>query len=80
MMKTIFTPEHRKLIGWLAAERRFQEISQGDLANKMGFANSNYISKIEQFDTKLDIAEYVHYCKAIDVDLHEGIDIPLMGR
>ncbi|NVK24224.1 MAG: helix-turn-helix transcriptional regulator [Gammaproteobacteria bacterium] len=79
-MKTIFTPEYRKLIGWLAAERRFQKISQSDLANKMGFLNSTYISKIEQFDRKLDIAEYVQFCKAIDVDPHEGINILIKGR
>jgi len=76
-MKTIYTSEYRKLVGWLAAERRFKNISQAELARELGFANSTYISKIEKFDRKLDVVEYVMFCRAVEVDPHEGIEILL---
>ncbi len=43
-----------------------------ELGERMGVSHS-FIGKIEQQERRLDIVEYLHYCKAIDVDPAEGI-------
>jgi len=76
-MKSIYEPNYRKLIGWLTAERKFQKITQPELAEKLKFPNHTYVSKIERFDRKMDVYEFVEICKALNIDPHEGIDILL---
>jgi len=76
-MKSIFEPNYRKLIGWITAERKFKKLTQPQLAEKLGFPNHTYISKIETFERKLDVNEYVKICQALDLDPYEGIDILL---
>ncbi|TMO54438.1 XRE family transcriptional regulator [Pseudoalteromonas phenolica] len=76
-MKAIFEPNYRKLVGWLTAERKFRKCTQPQLAEKLGFPNSSYISKIENFERKLDVNEYVKICQVLELDPHEGIDILL---
>ena len=79
-MKTIFDPNYRKLIGWLTAERKFQKITQPQLAEKLSLPNHTYISKIETFERKLDVSEFVRFCEALELDPHEGIDILIKKR
>ena len=74
-MKTIFEPNYRKLVGWLTAERKFKKITQPELAEKLALPNHTYISKIERFERKLDVYEFVKICSALELDPHEGIDI-----
>ncbi|MBT1066154.1 helix-turn-helix domain-containing protein [Bowmanella sp. Y26] len=74
-MKTIFDANYRKLIGWLTAERKFQKISQPELATRLGFASNSYISKLETFERKLDVMEYVRICEALNLDPLEGIQL-----
>ncbi|WP_448248105.1 helix-turn-helix domain-containing protein [Thalassotalea agariperforans] len=76
-MKTIFDANYRKLIGWLIAERKFKNLTQSQVAEKLGYPHQSYISKIESFERKLDVAEYVKLCQVLDVNPHEGIDILL---
>lgn len=73
-MKTIFSERYRKLVGWLIAERKFKKISQVDLAKKLGFPNSTYISKIEQFERRMDVLEYVMICEGIGLDPKDGLE------
>lgn len=79
-MKAIFEPNYRKLIGWLTAERKFKRLTQPQLAETLGFPNASYISKIETFERKLDVSEYVKVCQALDLDPHEGIEILLKSK
>ncbi|TMO64877.1 transcriptional regulator [Pseudoalteromonas aurantia] len=74
-MKTIFEPNYRKLIDWLTAERKLKNLTQGQLAEKLEFPNHTYISKIETFERKLGVSEFVKICQALELDPHEGIDI-----
>lgn len=76
-MKTIFDTNYRKLIGWLMAERKFKNLTQGYLADKLGYPHQSYISKIESFERKLDVAEYVKLCQVLEVNPHEGIELLL---
>lgn len=74
-MKTIFDPSYRKLIGWLTAERKSQSLTQVKLAEMLNFPNQTYISKIETFERKLGVSEFVKICQALDLNPHEGLEI-----
>ncbi|QJR82148.1 helix-turn-helix transcriptional regulator [Alteromonas pelagimontana] len=74
-MKTIFDADYRKVIGWLIAERKFKKMSQPELAEKLGFPSNSYVSKIETFERKLDILEYVRLCEALELDAKEGLEM-----
>ncbi|TMO56370.1 helix-turn-helix domain-containing protein [Pseudoalteromonas phenolica] len=76
-MKTISQPSYRRLVGWLIAERKFKKISQPELAEALGLPHNSYISKIELFERKMDVYEFVQICKALELDPHEGIEILL---
>ena len=43
------------------------------LAEKLELHHS-IIGKIEQGGRKIDILEFAEYCKALDVDPHEGLE------
>lgn len=73
VMKMVFDPDYRRLVGWLAAERRYKKLSQPNLAAQLGYASHSYISKIETFERKLDLVEFVKICKILELDPHEGI-------
>ncbi len=73
-MKSIFNERYRKLVGWMMAERKFKKISQKELSERLGFPNSSYISKIEQFERRMDILEYVKICEGIGLNPKDGLD------
>lgn len=76
-MKSIFDKKYRQLIGWLVAERKYKKVTQAALAERLGYTNQSYLSKIESFERRLDILEFVRLCEALEVDPHEGIDLLL---
>lgn len=49
------------------------------LAEKLELHHS-IIGKIEQGGRKIDILEFAEYCKALDVDPHEGLDLLLTEK
>ena len=49
------------------------------LAEKLELHHS-IIGKIEQGGRKIDILEFAEYCKALDVDPHEGLDLILTDK
>lgn len=49
------------------------------LAEKLELHHS-IIGKIEQGGRKIDILEFAEYCKALDVDPHEGLDLILTEK
>ena len=73
--KTIFSSEYRKLIGWLTAERKYKNLSQTTVAERLSLPNHTYISKVESFERRLDVHEYVLWCEAIGIDAHEGLEL-----
>lgn len=74
-MKTIFDKNYRKLIGWISSERRYQKISQSQMNEKLGIKNRNFFSKVENFERRLDLNEYVNICLLLGLDPKEGIDM-----
>jgi len=74
-MKSIFNERYRQLVGWMITERKFKKVTQLDLAKRLGYSNSTYISKIEQFERRMDILEFVNICEQIGINPYEGISI-----
>jgi len=73
MKKTISSKKYLALLNWLKAARKEQCLSMRDLAVKLDQPHS-FIGKIETAERRLDVYEFVQYCKALNLDPKEGID------
>ena len=74
MKKTVFTKEYKELINWLRSERISQGLTMRQLAEKLGVVHS-YVGRIETFERRLDVWEYVLYCRALNLDPKKGMDL-----
>lgn len=59
---------------WLISQRELKQLSQEQLAIKLGKCVS-YIQHIEQGQYILDVIEYLEYCRCIDADPSIGISL-----
>jgi len=73
MHKTITSDKYKNLIDWLRLERLNSGITMRDLAVKINKPNS-WIGKLETLERRLDVYEYVQYCKALNVSPEQGLD------
>lgn len=71
-MKTIYQENYRKLIGKLIVIRKTANLTQAQIAQKLQKPQS-YIAKIENFERKLDILEFVQLCQILGVRPSEVI-------
>jgi transcriptional regulator with XRE-family HTH domain len=76
MTKTVFTNEYKGLIAWLKAERIEAGLTIRDLAIRLNVVHS-YVGRIETLERRLDVWEYITYCRALGLDPHKGINILL---
>jgi len=74
MQKTIFSSENTALVEWLKTKRLDANLSMRALAEKLGKPHS-LIERIEHQERRLDVCEYVTYCKALNADPFEGIKL-----
>jgi len=74
MQKTIASNKYRKLIDLLIAARQDSGLSIRALAEKLEVSHSA-VQRIEALERRLDINEYVIYCRALNIDPHKGIDL-----
>lgn len=73
MKKAISSPKYAALIDWLKAARADQGLSMRDLALRLDEPHS-FVQKVEILERRLDILEYVEYCKALSLNPKDGID------
>ena len=74
MRKTIAQKKYLVLLRWLkdARESRGLTIRElGELIKKP----SSFVTKTELGERRLDIYEYVQYCRALQIDPREGISL-----
>jgi|TARA_R110002072_G_scaffold63690_1_gene158169 transcriptional regulator with XRE-family HTH domain len=74
MIKSINTEKYQKLLNWLKEERLNKGLSVRELALIID-EPFQFVSKIETAQRKLNIHEYVQYCKALGLDPAEGLVI-----
>ena len=74
MNRSLYSHYYDALRLWLKTKRDERGLSIRALAEMLGRHHS-IVGKIEQSRRKIDIVEFVEYCKILEVDPHEGLDI-----
>ena len=67
MNKTIFDESYRRLIKTLRKARMRENLTQRDVARRLGRARS-WVGKIESFDLRLDLLWFARLCTLYRVD------------
>lgn len=75
MTDSINKPETIALTDWLCRMRRSQGLSMRGLAERLGGKPHTYVQKVESGERRLDVVEYVWYCRALGVNPEEGVAI-----
>ena len=72
MLKTLHSPEHKKLAKWLKEQRVAKGFTMRELAARIDTTHS-FVGKVEQRERKLDVIEFVRYCEALEVSPLDGL-------
>lgn len=72
MKKAISSPQYSNLIAWLKRSRLEHGLSLRDLAERLGEPHS-FVQKVEILERRLDVYEYVEYCKALGLNPSDGL-------
>lgn len=67
LAKSIYDDEYRKFIGMLKSERLAAGLTQQQVADRLGRPQS-FVAKVEGFERRLDVVEFVNLCRALGVD------------
>ena len=70
--KSVSSDENKVLMQWLKQQRKEKGHTMRTLSQLLGTPHS-FIGKVENQERRLDIVEYVRYCKALEVDPIEGL-------
>ncbi len=73
-MKSVHAPDYRALLAWLRTNRKAKGLSMRALGVKLGLPHS-WVGKIETGERRLDVAEFVRLCEALEIDPHAGLDV-----
>lgn len=71
-MKSLRTPEHKKLIELLIAARIKAGLTQQQLAKKLARPQS-YVAKYEGGERRIDIVEFISIAYALDFDAGRAV-------
>ena len=72
MSKSVSSDENKVLMQWLKEQRKEKGHTMRTLSQIIGTPHS-FIGKVENQERRLDIVEYIRYCKALEVDPIEGL-------
>jgi transcriptional regulator with XRE-family HTH domain len=73
-MKTIHTVEYKQLLAWMREGRKEKGLTMREVAQVMKLPHS-WVGKVEIGERRLDILEYVKFCKVLGLDPHEGLSL-----
>lgn len=74
MNKSLHSSEYRKLTKWLKSQREAKGLSMRDLAAEMNVPHT-FIAKIEARERRLDVVEYMNYCKCLEISPIDGLKV-----
>ncbi len=66
-LKTIYKERYRSIIQKLIERRRVLNMTQRQISARLNKPQS-YIAKIEGFERKLDVLEFIEICEVIDLE------------
>lgn len=69
-MTTVYAQEYRRVITALKKARKTRGITQAKLAEALGRPQS-FIAKIEQGERRLDVVEFVHLARLVELEPEE---------
>lgn len=72
MIKHINDPRYKALIEWLKSARIEKGLSVRDLGKLLDEPHQ-FVVKIETYERKLNVLEYVQYCEALRIDASVGL-------
>jgi transcriptional regulator with XRE-family HTH domain len=72
--KSLRSKQHQAVVTIIAASRREAQVSQDDLADRLGWHRSK-IAKIESGERRVDVAEFITIARALSLDPEQ-----LLGR
>ena len=72
MQKSIHTQEYRLMVAMLRSERERLQITQADLAERLGITASQ-LSKWERRERRIDLLELDKYCRAAGINLADFV-------
>ncbi len=64
MPSSIFTQRHQEFIGFIASARKAADITQVELATRLGKPQS-FVSKVERGERRLDVIEFCQVADAL---------------
>jgi transcriptional regulator with XRE-family HTH domain len=70
LAKSLRSREHRSLLAILRASRTEAELTQRQLAKRLGWTKSKYAS-VETGERRLDVVEFRHIAEALKLDAVE---------
>lgn len=65
--------QYQIAISWLVNQRHLRGVTQSELSEKLG-KHQSFVSKYENGERRLDVAEVVEICGVLGVDPHGIID------
>lgn len=65
MVKTLRSPQHKALIAELRRVRQHVGLTQVELAERLGVAQS-FVAKVEAAERRLEVVEFVRWLEAAD--------------
>ena len=74
MRKSIGSKKYNALLIWLKETRVQRDLSMRDVGDIIAEPHS-WVGKIESGERRLDVGEYVEYCRLLNIDPLEGIAI-----
>ena len=74
MKSSLYSPHYEKLRTWLKECRESGGFSLRE-ASEVAGRHHSILGKMEQNSRKIEIIEFVRYCRALGADPHAGLDI-----
>lgn len=72
-MSSLRSDHYRRIIALLVEARKAAGITQVELGARLGLRQT-FISKVELCERRLDVAEFLDFCRAIGIDPHRIIE------
>lgn len=78
-MASVYSDEYQRVINALKKARKEKGITQTQLAEALGKPQS-FIAKVESGERRLDVVEFVHLARLVEVDMSSVLNEIILGK